>query len=145
MPRGTSISTYQQTTNDPGHHRLYAAWYFNFNLPTDNERPRTPPAFMPCGTSISTYQQTTSDPGYHRLYTAWLLQFQPTNRQRMTPDTTGFMPRGTSISTYERTTREGRRKGSLALREADARFGSSHSENSGCFDTTGFMPRGTRS
>src|SRR5258705_6205920 len=40
MPCGTSISTYQQTTSDPGHHRLYTAWYFNFNLRADNKGQR---------------------------------------------------------------------------------------------------------
>src|SRR5258705_3198204 len=101
MPRGFSISIYKwlpnygsipsslcrvvlqlQPTNGcptaARYHRLYAAWFFNFNLQMVPNCGSIPPALC-------------------RV----VLQFQPTNGAQLRLDTTGFMPRGSSISTYK--------------------------------------------
>src|SRR5258705_7960863 len=90
------------------YHRLYAAWFFNFNLQMVAQQGLDTTGFMPRGSSISTYkwlpncgsippalcrvvlqfQPTNGCPTaarYHRLYAAWFFNFNLSFRMEISP------------------------------------------------------------
>ena len=61
------MTTIVRFEEDQGYHRLYAVWYFSFNLKQRELGPRDTTGFMPCGTSASTFPNQALLLGSFRL------------------------------------------------------------------------------
>src|SRR5258705_13854081 len=82
------------------HHRLYAVWYFNFNLREKMGMSRkTPPALCRVVLQFQPKRKNGMSRKTPPALCRVVLQFQPKKRNgNESQDTTGFMPYDTSIS-----------------------------------------------